>query len=117
MKKIMECIRLRLSLCWPGLLLGALIGLGPVFATADPALRYQRVSNRIDRRDTRVNYRIDRRDTRINNRIDRRDYLLSPPAGATRVAVGGASYYRAGGVYYQPQCYEGKTVYVQVDVH
>lgn len=64
----------------------------------------------------RSSNRIERRDTRITNRIERRDYILRPPAGATRGGGGGVHYYRAGAVYYKPEFYEGKTVYVKVEV-
>lgn len=117
MKKVMKNSWPRAIPLWLGLLMGVLIGLGPRGAAADPALRYQRTSNRIDRRDVRSSNRIEHRDMRVTNRINRRDYILSPPVGAARVAVGGVHYYRAGAVYYKPEFYQGRTVYVQVDIN
>lgn len=157
---------------WMGLLIGSfpiIILLGPSFSFADPALRYQRASNRVERRDERAGgrienrqersgnrierrderaggrienrqerqgnrierrdermggrienqqersgNRIERRDERITNRIERRDMLLSPPAGATVVSVGGVQGYRVGADVYKPAFYEGETVYVKV---
>lgn len=108
-----------------GLLLYAL--LVPTFSLADPALRYERGSNRVERRDVRSSgrienrqersgNRIEHRDERISNRIDRRDMLFSPPVGATSVNVGGVRCYRVGADVYKPAMYEGETVYVKVDV-
>lgn len=127
MKTIMQNNRRLMRPLWLGLFLGALIYLGSISVFADLALRYERTSNRIERRDVRSTNRIerrderstnriDRRDERITNRIERRDYILSPPVGATRVAVGGANYFKAGADYYQPEFYEGKTVFVKVDL-
>ena len=106
-----------------GLLLYSL--LVPSFALADPALRYQRPSNRIERRDERAGgrienrqersgNRIEHRDERISNRIERRDMLLSPPVGATAVSIGGVRCYQVGADVYKPEFYEGETVYVRV---
>lgn len=100
--------------------------LTPSFSLADPSLRYQRVSNRIERRDerasgrienrqTRQGNRIERRDERINNRIERRDMLFRPPAGATPVSVGGVRGYQVGADTYKPAIYEGQTVYVKAN--
>jgi hypothetical protein len=118
-------------------LLGGLLAftlLLPSFSLADPALRYQRASNRVERRDvrssgrienrqtrqggrienrqTRQSGRIENRQTRQGNRIERRDMLFSPPSGATAVSVNGVRCYQAGGVTYKPAFYEGQTVYV-----
>jgi hypothetical protein len=109
---------------------------GSFFAFADPALRYQRASgrverrgerseNRIERRDERGSgrienrqersgERIERRDERISNRIERRDMLFSLPAEAMAVTVGGTRCYKVGGLIYRPAFYQGETVYVLV---
>ena len=47
--------------------------LGSSLTFADPALRYGRASNRIERRDERAGGRIENRQERSGNRIERRD--------------------------------------------
>lgn len=110
---------------------------GAYWAFADPALRYQRASGRIERRDERASgrienrqdrsgerierrgerseNRIERRDERITNRIERRDMLFSLPSEAVAVSVGGVRCYRVGGMVYKPAFYQGETVYVLVE--
>lgn len=61
---------------WMGLVSGSVLIimlLGPSFSFADPALRYQRASNRVERRDVRAGGRIENRQERQGNRIERRD--------------------------------------------
>jgi hypothetical protein len=112
--------------------LGVLVGglflcalLVPARTFADPALRYERASNRVERRDVRSSgrienrqdrsgNRIEHRDERISNRIERRDMLFSPPVGATAVNVEGVRCYRVGADVYKPAMYEGETVYMRV---
>ena len=104
--------------------------LGSSFAFADPALRYERASNRVERRDVRAGGRIENRQersggrienrqersgARIENRQERRDMLFSPPAGATAVSVGGVQGFRVGADVYTPAIYEGETVYVKAN--
>ena len=107
---------------WSIILIAILLGSSLAFA--DPALRYQRASNRVERRDVRAGgrienrqersgNRIERRDERISNRIERRDMLFSPPVGATAVSIGGVRCYQVGADVYKPEFFEGETVYVR----
>ena len=41
-------------------------------------------------------------------------YIAALPGGYRAVVVSGARYYTVGGVYYRPQIYGGRTVYVRV---
>jgi hypothetical protein len=41
-------------------------------------------------------------------------YIAMLPSGYRAVVVSGARYYTVGGVYYRPQIYGGRTVYVRV---
>jgi hypothetical protein len=41
-------------------------------------------------------------------------YIAVLPGGYRAVTVSGARYYTVGGVYYRPQIYQGRTVYVAV---
>jgi hypothetical protein len=41
-------------------------------------------------------------------------YIAVLPGGYRAVTVSGARYYTVGGVYYRPQMYQGRTVYVAV---
>ena len=43
-------------------------------------------------------------------------YVATLPGGYHAVVVSGARYYTVGGVYYRPQMYGGKTVYVRVHI-
>ena len=43
-------------------------------------------------------------------------YLTVLPGGYRAVVVGGVRYYTVGGIYYQPQFYQGRTVYVRVRI-
>lgn len=43
-------------------------------------------------------------------------YIATLPGGYRAVTVSGARYYTVGGVYYRPQMYGGKTVYVRVNL-
>lgn len=121
----MKAMNRNLKSHWFGFLTVLMLG-GSFIAFADPALRYQRASDRIERRDERASgrienrqeragERIERRDERITNRIERRDMLFSLPATAVAVTVGGVHCYRIDGVVYKPAFYQGETVYVVVD--
>ena len=41
-------------------------------------------------------------------------YIAALPGGYRAVVVSGARYYTVGGIYYRPQIYGGRTVYVRV---
>jgi hypothetical protein len=41
-------------------------------------------------------------------------YIAVLPGGYRAVTVSGARYYTVGGIYYRPQIYQGRTVYVAV---
>jgi hypothetical protein len=41
-------------------------------------------------------------------------YIAVLPGGYRAVTVSGARYYAVGGIYYRPQIYQGRTVYVAV---
>jgi hypothetical protein len=41
-------------------------------------------------------------------------YIATLPGGYRAVVVSGARYYTVGGIYYRPQIYGGRTVYVRV---
>lgn len=41
-------------------------------------------------------------------------YIAVLPGGYRMVTVSGARYYTVGGIYYRPQIYQGRTVYVSV---
>lgn len=41
-------------------------------------------------------------------------YVATLPGGYRAVVVSGARYYTVGGIYYRPQIYGGRTVYVRV---
>ncbi|HEY9502756.1 MAG TPA: hypothetical protein VIR01_14070 [Pyrinomonadaceae bacterium] len=43
-------------------------------------------------------------------------YIAVLPSGYRAVVVSGARYYTVGGVYYRPQIYGGRTVYVRVHI-
>jgi len=43
-------------------------------------------------------------------------YIAALPVGYRAVVVSGARYYTVGGVYYRPQIYGGRTVYVRVHI-
>jgi hypothetical protein len=43
-------------------------------------------------------------------------YVAALPGGYRAVVVSGARYYTVGGVYYRPQIYGGRTVYVRVHI-
>jgi hypothetical protein len=43
-------------------------------------------------------------------------YIATLPGGYRSVVVSGARYYTVGGVYYRPQIYGGRTVYVRVHI-
>ena len=43
-------------------------------------------------------------------------YIAALPGGYRAVVVSGARYYTVGGVYYRPQMYGGRTVYVRVHI-
>jgi len=43
-------------------------------------------------------------------------YIATLPGGYHAVVVSGARYYTVGGIYYRPQIYGGRTVYVRVHV-
>ena len=43
-------------------------------------------------------------------------YIAALPSGYHAVVVSGARYYTVGGVYYRPQIYGGRTVYVRVHI-
>jgi hypothetical protein len=43
-------------------------------------------------------------------------YIAALPGGYRSVVVSGARYYTVGGVYYRPQIYAGRTVYVRVQI-
>ena len=43
-------------------------------------------------------------------------YIAALPGGYRAVVVSGARYYTVGGVYYRPQIYGGRTVYVRVHI-
>lgn len=43
-------------------------------------------------------------------------YIAALPGGYRSVVVSGARYYTVGGVYYRPQIYGGRTVYVRVHI-
>jgi hypothetical protein len=43
-------------------------------------------------------------------------YIATLPSGYRAVVVSGARYYTVGGVYYRPQMYGGRTVYVRVRI-
>ena len=43
-------------------------------------------------------------------------YIAALPSGYHAVIVSGARYYTVGGVYYRPQIYGGRTVYVRVHI-
>jgi hypothetical protein len=41
-------------------------------------------------------------------------YIAALPGGYRAVTISGARYYTVGGIYYRPQMYQGRTVYVAV---
>ena len=43
-------------------------------------------------------------------------YIAALPGGYRAVVVSGTRYYTVGGVYYRPQIYGGRTVYVRVHI-
>ena len=43
-------------------------------------------------------------------------YIATLPGGYHAVVVSGARYYTVGGIYYRPQMYCGRTVYVRVHI-
>lgn len=43
-------------------------------------------------------------------------YIATLPGGYRAVVVSGTRYYTVGGVYYRPQIYGGRTVYVRVHI-
>ena len=43
-------------------------------------------------------------------------YIAVLPGGYRAVVVSGARYYTVGGIYYRPQIYGGRTVYVRVHI-
>jgi hypothetical protein len=43
-------------------------------------------------------------------------YIATLPGGYRAVVVSGARYYTVGGIYYRPQMYGGRTVYVRVHI-
>lgn len=43
-------------------------------------------------------------------------YIAALPGGYRAVVVSGARYYTVGGIYYRPQMYGGRTVYVRVHI-
>ena len=43
-------------------------------------------------------------------------YIATLPGGYRPVYVSGARYYTVGGIYYRPQIYGGRTVYVRVHI-
>jgi hypothetical protein len=43
-------------------------------------------------------------------------YIAALPGGYHAVVISGARYYTVGGVYYRPQIYGGRTVYVRVHI-
>jgi len=43
-------------------------------------------------------------------------YIAALPGGYHAVVISGARYYTVGGVYYRPQMYGGRTVYVRVHI-
>lgn len=43
-------------------------------------------------------------------------YIAALPGGYRAVYVSGARYYTVGGIYYRPQMYGGRTVYVRVHI-
>jgi hypothetical protein len=43
-------------------------------------------------------------------------YIAALPGGYRAVVVSGARYYTVGGIYYRPQIYGGRTVYVRVHI-
>lgn len=43
-------------------------------------------------------------------------YIAALPGGYRAVYVSGARYYTVGGIYYRPQIYGGRTVYVRVHI-
>ena len=49
-------------------------------------------------------------------RLSAAQYRTSLPIDARRVFIGRNLYYLSGGVYYQPAIYQGRTVYVPVDI-
>ena len=69
----------------------------------------------VDRIQGRQGARASRQEGRQNSRA-RWNGTYARPAGAVAFAWGGYSYYRAGGLYYYPYMYGGRTVYIKVDV-
>lgn len=45
-----------------------------------------------------------------------RGYIAALPGGYRAVVVSGTRYYTVGGIYYRPQIYGGRTVYVRVHI-
>jgi len=43
-------------------------------------------------------------------------YIAALPGGYRAVVVSGTRYYTVGGIYYRPQMYGGRTVYVRVHI-
>jgi hypothetical protein len=43
-------------------------------------------------------------------------YIAALPGGYRAVVVSGTRYYTVGGIYYRPQIYGGRTVYVRVHI-
>lgn len=43
-------------------------------------------------------------------------YIATLPGGYRAVVVSGTRYYTVGGIYYRPQIYAGRTVYVRVHI-
>lgn len=63
--------------------------------------------------DRRVSRRTSRRTSR---RVTRRRHFFGMPPGAAPFLYGGYRYFVAGGLYYYPYMFGGRTIYVQVDV-
>lgn len=97
-----------------GLVIGAdflfFAAMAPV-AEAYPARYYRRgpAERSVDRQVARRTAR------RTSRRVTRR-HLYGLPAGYRSYYWGGHSYYLAGGVYYYPYFYGGRTVYVEIEV-
>ena len=87
--------------------------------TESQALPADRAAGRQNARGSRQSGRAGAQDSRQSgrqtSRARRRGYY-GLPAGAAPYAYGGYNYYRAGGRYYYPYMYGGRTVYIDVDV-
>ena len=84
------------------------------------ALPRDRAAGRQGGRDSRQSGRQGAQDSRQagrqTSRARRRGYY-GLPGGAVPFAYGGYRYYRAGGRYYYPYMYGGRTVYIDIDVN